>query len=267
MRMKAGEGRQKDAQAAGLVVSALAELWLERYKSGQSAEVWAEMRDLGPEIRTARFWHHASAVATETMARVSKNIDTVAARLKATGYWFAEPPSIRRQPASETAVLLDVFEARHGPMPLSLRAFYDVAGTVNLTQSNGQLVHYWPEERRRRATELEILGEYDPLVVQPLTDPMTWPGVPGVAWFFACDEFQKANYSGGANYHVLLPDADADFRIYGMADNREFFVDYLRFTFEGGGFRGQSDANEERSWKVLPGLHVTNRLAEGLLPI
>ena len=69
MQMKAGEGWQKDAQAAGFVVSALAELWLERYRSGPSAEVWAEMRDLGPEIRTARFWHHASAVATETMAR------------------------------------------------------------------------------------------------------------------------------------------------------------------------------------------------------
>jgi hypothetical protein len=267
MRIRQERAGKNDAQAAGLVVSALAELWLERYKSGQSAEVWAEMRDLGPEIRAARFWHHASAVATETMARASKNIDTVAARLKATGYWFAEPPSIRHQAASETAVGLDVFEARHGPMPLSLRAFYDVAGTVNLTQSNGQLVHYGPEERRRRATELEILGEYDPLVVQSLTDPMTWPGVPGVAWFFACDEFHKANYSGGANYHVLLPDAGADFRIYGMADNREFFVDYLRFTFEGGGFRGQSDANEERGWKVLPGLRLTNRLAEGLLPI
>lgn len=96
---------------------------------------------------------------------------------------------------------------------------------------------------------------------------MTWPGVPGAAWCFACDEFHKANYSGGANYHVLLPDAGADFRIYGMADNREFFVDYLRLTFEEGGFRGQSDANEERSWKVLPGLHLTNRLAVGLLPI
>jgi hypothetical protein len=53
MWTKAGGGWQKDAHAAGLVVSTL-ELWLERYRSGQSAEVWAEMRDLGPEIRTAR---------------------------------------------------------------------------------------------------------------------------------------------------------------------------------------------------------------------
>ena len=69
----------------------------------------------------------------------------------------------------------------------------------------------------------------------------TRPGVAGMAWFFACDEFHKADYSGGANYHVVLPDASTDFQIFGMADDSEFFVDYLRFTFEGGGFRGRSD--------------------------
>src|ERR1019366_4328004 len=216
---------------ASLAVSTGAELWLGRYQSGESAAVWAEMRDLGPEIRSERLWRHASAVATETMIR------------------------------------LNAFEARHGPMPLSLRAFYDVVGTVDLAQSTGQLIHYWPEDRRKRATELEIAGEYDPLVVEFLKDPKNWPGVAGTAWFFACDEFHKANYSGGANYHVVLPDASADFQIFGMADDSEFFVDYLRFTFEGGGFRGPSDANEERAWKVLPKLGLTKQLADGLLPI
>lgn len=244
-----------------------AELWLGRYQSGESAAVWAEMRDLGPEIRSERLWRHASAVATETMIRVGKNIDTVVARLQALGYRFAEPTLVRRPPAPETAIRLNAFEARHGPMPLSLRAFYDVVGTVDLAQSTGQLIHYWPEDRRKRATELEIAGEYDPLVVEFLKDPKNWPGVAGTAWFFACDEFHKANYSGGANYHVVLPDASADFQIFGMADDSEFFVDYLRFTFEGGGFRGPSDANEERAWKVLPKLGLTKQLADGLLPI
>ena len=64
----------------------------------------------------------------------------------------------------------------------------------------------------------------------------------------------------------MLPDESADFRIYGMADSSEFFVDYLHFTFDGG-FRGRSDANEERAWKVLPGLGLTKQLAKGLLPI
>lgn len=65
----------------------------------------------------------------------------------------------------------------------------------------------------------------------------------------------------------MLPDQSADFRVYGMADDSEFFVDYLRFTFQGGGFRGRSGANQERAWKVLPSLGLTRQLADGLLPI
>jgi hypothetical protein len=52
-----------------------------------------------------------------------------------------------------------------------------------------------------------------------------------------------------------------------MADDGEFFVDYLRATFAGGGFRGKCDADELRVWKVPPGLDLTARLADGLLPI
>src|SRR5215472_7044135 len=98
-----------------------AERWLDRYRSGESAVVWAEMRDLGPEIRSAPLWHHASAVATETMNRVAKNADTVAGRLRALGYRFADPASVRRPPTAQSTGRLDAFEARHGPVPLSLR--------------------------------------------------------------------------------------------------------------------------------------------------
>jgi len=248
-------------------VSIVPEFWLDRYRSGESVAVWGEMRDLGAQVRSEGLWGHARAVAAETMARAARNVDTVAGRLEALGYRFARPGPVRRPPTLETAAQLDAFESRYGPMPLSLRTFYEVVGTVDLTQCAGQLVHYWPEDRRETASELEIAGEYDPLVVGPLDDPKSWPDVAGTAWFFACDEFHKANYSGGANYHVVLPDDGADFRVYGMAGNSEFFIDYLRFTFKGGGFRGRSDADEERTWKVLPDLGLTKRLADGLLLI
>lgn len=248
-------------------MGSVAESWLDRYRSGNSAAVWGEMRDLGAGIRSERLWDHAQAVAAETMVRARQNIDTVVERLQALGYRFAQPAPVYWPPTPQTAAQLDAFESRHGPMPLSLRSFYEIAGTVDLTQSTAQLVQYWPEDRRKEASELEIAGEYDPLVVEPLDDPKSWPGVAGTAWFFACDEFHKANYSGGANYHVVLPDEGADFRIYGMADNSEFFVDYLRSTFAGGGFRGRSDADDERAWKMLPDLRLTRQLAHGLLPI
>jgi hypothetical protein len=59
-------------------------------------------------------------------------------------------------------------------------------------------------------------------------------------WFFlAPDECHKANYSGGENYHVALPDSAADFPIQGMSGVDELFVPYLRATLANGGFRGK----------------------------
>jgi hypothetical protein len=230
-------------------VSVAPELWLDRYRSGESAAVWGEMRDLGGGIRSGPAGGYARAVAAETMAIAAKNIDALVARLQALGYRFAHAAPVRRPPSAQTATQLDAFEARHGPMPLSLRAFYEVAGTVDLTQSATQLIQWWPQDRRAEASELEIAGEYDPLVVEPLDYPKSWPGLADRAWFFACDEFHKANYSGGANYHVVLPDDGADFRIYGMTDDSEFFVDYLRAAFKGGGFRGKSESDESEPGK------------------
>jgi hypothetical protein len=62
-------------------------------------------------------------------------------------------------------------------------------------------------------------------------------------WFFlAPDECHKANYSGGENYHVALPDSAADFPIQGMSGVDELFVPYLRATLANGGFRARSNA-------------------------
>ena len=137
---------------------------------------------------------------------------------------------------------------------------------MDLTQSWQQLVH-WHKPERESASEVEILGEYDPLVVGPLDeDAEEWADRPG--WFFlAPDEFHKANYSGGENYHVALPDPRADFPILGMYDIDELFVPYLRATFWGGGFRGRLDADERRSWKLMPDLDVTKMLAAELSQI
>lgn len=80
-------------------------------------------------------WRYASAVATETMLRVAKNIDTVAGRLRALGYRFADPAEVHRLPTRQAAARLDAFEVRHGPLPLSLRSFYDVTASTSSTTS------------------------------------------------------------------------------------------------------------------------------------
>ena len=91
-----------------------------------------------------------------------------------------------------------------------------------------------------------------------------------VYFCFAPDEFHKANYSGGENYHVWIPDPRVDFEIVGMYEIEETFVEYLRATFAYGGFRGRVETlpgDESQCRKAAPTLDVVRFLAGGLAPL
>jgi hypothetical protein len=239
--------------------------WLERYQAGEREAVWAELVVLGPSVREPYLIDQAVEVARETMARARQNIEELHWRLQKVGYEFHDPAGAYLPPAPGVRRRLDRQESKIGPIPLSLRAFYEVVGTVDFTQSRAQLVQYQRPERES-APELLYLGEYDPLVVGPLGEqPEPWSEAGH--YFLACDEFHKANYSGGENYCVALPDARADFPISGMYGIDEFFVPYLRATFTGGGFRGRIRDLGDRCVKDLPNLALTAKLADDLLPI
>jgi hypothetical protein len=239
--------------------------WLASYRAGACAEVWSAMTELGPDVRDPDLLGCAETVAAETMSRVRTNVELLVERLGAAGYELERPEEAHVPPRAALAEQIDALETRVGALPLSLRSFYEVVGTVDLTQSSGQLVQ-WHLPERSAASELQLLGEYNPLVVEALDPSDTTPG-----WFyFASDEHHKANYSGGEHYHVALPDPGADFRIqglYGVDEAGELFVSYLRATFECGGFRGTVGGDEERSWTIPPDLELTRTLAAGLQPI
>jgi hypothetical protein len=240
--------------------------WLDRYSAGEYEAVWAEMLQLGEALVSAPAYEHARAVAEETMRRARANVELLIERLRAAGYEFQYPEAVHVRPTDAEIARLDTLESELGPLPLSLRTFYELVGTVDLTQSWDQLVQWW-EERRQSASELEILGEFDPLVVEPLTLDGN-EGAYRPNWFFiAPDECHKANYSGGENYHVALPDSAADFPIQGMSGIDELFVPYLRATLANGGFRGKIECEGENCWKVEPGLELTLTLAVGLTPM
>lgn len=250
--------------------------FLERYLRGEHEQVWADLRELGPSVREDEVLEDARGVAVETMRRVRHNVEVLRRRLEEAGYRFKEPGQVHVPPEADVTVQLDRFEKRHGPLPLSLRAFYEIVGTVDFRQSWEQLVTWYDRERRPEPTApIEHLGEYDPLVVEPLICKYaTWEAAHGKrSWFLAPDECHKANYSGGMNYHVLLPDAGADFRIYGMiiAEQSlfgEHFVGYLRETFRGGGFRGTVEVRDDSVvGRKLPDLEIARYLAAGLQPI
>jgi hypothetical protein len=245
--------------------------WLERYKSGETELVWGEMLARGAAIREGALFEDAMAVARETMRRARANAETIHGRLHDIGYAFEQPAGALVPPGSQiTDDVLEV-ETTLGPLPPSLRAFYEIVGAIDFRQSFKQLVNIHEREGRTDVPEVLFLGEADPLVVHPIQEILDeLAAKPKKLYFcFAPDEFHKANYSGGENYHLNLPNLAADAPVLGMYGVDETFVEHLRVCFRFGGFRGHIECEPEgdKGWKVPPRTEIARRLAEGLLPL
>jgi hypothetical protein len=285
---------QGDLEAEERLLHALARSGdlVARYVRGEREAVWAELVALGSDVREPAVLPQAQAVARETMRRARRNVETLVARLREAGYRFQFPDEVHVPPAEDVEAELDAFEARlGGPLPLSLRAFWGVVGSVNLAQAHDQTVHDWVSPR---GGELAWLGDDDPLWVDSLEQAeedrarhaeggaSRLEDVPDdrLVFCFAPDAIHKAkrrlNYvRPGENYNVWLPAEGADFRIMGWVGEvgdvevedwqaaGEWFVENLRATFVGGGFRGRVDVDGAR----LPPRPLAQRLAAGLTPI
>jgi hypothetical protein len=164
-----------------------------------------------------------------------------------------QDPAIFEAPPKDTAKLLAKLEKMaRGPLPLSLRAWYEEAGSVSLMGSHADLN---PEMHEPAA---------DPLVVYPLAgavnmleDEEAEDGE--VLICLSPDDLHKADISGGGPYCMRLPDSGADGKFleerHGIT-----FVEYLRLSFAWGGFPGWEGAQN------IPTKEL-DYLREGLLPI
>jgi hypothetical protein len=240
-----------------------------RYRAGEHVGVWRELTALGASVREPVLIEDAWAVAEETMTRVATNIDYIIERLLNRSYQFdvypdGTAPSVtfpaHRRP--DSALLADVvdLEQRVGPIPLSLRAFWQVVGTVELI---GRAPEGWPDYT-------------DPLVVLPpeyaLSELREW-GLDGEGAFMcglAPDVLHKDNVSGGAEYAITLPNSSAD-----ATFEEEWrgigFVPYLRVAIlEWGGFPGLSKDSPQEKWRrkypCAPPPVWFNELTKNLLP-
>jgi hypothetical protein len=245
--------------------------FLERYQAGEHVPIWQDLVALGPSVRSPAYFHDAYAVATETMRRVRVNIETIHHNLIRIGYQFANPDDAFCPPPLDIAQQIADVEHWVGSLPLSLHAFYVHVGSINFMQSPAQLVHYYHPDRSF-VSDVQMLGEEDPLVVDPFSDlHSAAQSQPERLYFcFAPDEFHKADYSGGENYHVTVPNRDADFRIEGMYDIDEWFVTYLRESLRYGGFRGKVETfpkDDQLCHKSAPRLHIIEELTQGLVPM
>jgi len=202
---------------------------LERYNAGDRIGVWNDLRSIDITNCEAE----ALAVANATMERARQNVVTLIERLKQLNYEFAYEPhtSARNWRKVETKL---------GRLPLSLRAWWEIGGAVNLMGHHPEL------------TPPGILS--DPLCILP--PEVTLEDDEESECILAPDRYHKHGYSGGAPYAIGLPSPTADALVL-YEPNELYFVDYLRLCFRRGGFPGLED-NEPRDLAFL---------TEGLLDI
>ena len=209
-----------------------------------------------------------------TMAQMAKQMAEMRAQMAARAPQIAErrdafrkqaeklkgKPSLENQrvfnpPTSSTLDDLEEFEETfRGPMPMSLRAWYEQVGAVDFMGKHELL------------NPMNGPHAADPLVVFPFkesaeSDMDPEEGFDGEEFHLALapDDLHKADTSGGDPYSMKIPDAAADAPLLWEWHNTTF-VEYLRIVFAWGGFPGL-ERFTERPEKELA------YLREGLLAL
>lgn len=219
----------------------------DRYVAGEYEGVWKELVALGPSVREDPHAADALAVAYETMHRVEQNVRTLVERLTGMG---ESAPHVPPTPAAQKQVA--DFEKQFGALPLSLRAFYEVVGEVNLIGTHPAID---PPGNTVAIDPLVVYGLDEGLVEYDEGDE-DGEGEPS-AITIAPDDLHKANVSGGDAYEMAIPDLRADGELLNER-HRLFFVEYLRLCFKLGGFPGYEAVG------TIPA--ELGRLSAGLIP-
>lgn len=260
--------------------------YLDRYVGGEYEAVWTELCALGEHVRAEPVLSDAQAVAREMMRRVRLNVEMLIQRLASLGYAFAADPAnpgdapvIRGEdeslpiepPTAASLEALALLEREVGPLPLSLHAFYEVVGAVNLLgvaplppgeDAWFDLVEGDPDEEPfdgwHRGTVL------DPLMVYGVSKPFSMLGTSSssrensnsfiIVLFL--DMLLKYGIGGVGSIYTLVPAGTADAAlmfeghpinapvsiregVYSFSGGQFDFVAYLRHTIlRQGGFAG-----------------------------
>ncbi len=233
--------------------------WLERYRAGEREQVWAEMCACGALVREEPLFGAARAGARETMQRAKSNVERVVTRLRQIGYRFAFPDEAYVPAGQEAQHQIAELEMRVGTLPLSLRAWYEIVGSVNLMGAYPGLDFYSDKSGL-------VPDKYpDPLVILPIEaafDEYQNAARDDDAPFFlplAPDKFHKENVSGGSPYGIEIPSLAIDAPLENERHHTTF-VDYLQICFRWGGFPGWARYPERPDG-------ILQNLARDLLPL
>jgi hypothetical protein len=261
--------------------------YLEQYRSaGRFGDfVWSALYSEGALEEGTALWEDAYAVAREAMERARQNIEVIVEFLRRENYiFFGMPPSEDgsagepwQLPGPETPEHLQRLDALAGPLPLSLRAWWEIVGTVSLQGvfedglGEGHDPTAWPQPM---CDPLMV----DPLgyVLQQLDEGADVSREGGFLVDLSPDIYHKANQSGGAPYAVCLPDRRIDTpllnvllllpvpaeaqRPYVEVETKETFGQYIRRSFQWAGFPGFAFLPDPQMERLRP-------LLEKMLPL
>jgi hypothetical protein len=163
---------------------------------GEHETVWRDLVALGAAVREDPHVADALAVAYETMSRVEANVRTISGRLTQLGLTKTDGP-LHTPPKRSVDTQIRELEKVAGTLPISLRAFYEIVGSVDW---NGHLAGLLPSTRPKVA---------DPFVVLPIEAALETASDFADAeekWILiAADGLMKANTSGGDPYQIEVP--------------------------------------------------------------
>jgi hypothetical protein len=222
--------------------------FLERYKNGETIEVYQEIQDLGQKAFEKPYFKDVNGVLNETFERVNYNLEIIYQYLVGIGYKFRtdakytsyQPIAKPLENCEKLLEKLDKMVKPFGHVPLSFKTFYRIVGSCNFT---------WDYE----TDEYLLWGYSDAIEIFALDDlidvhiDMDWRDETKemieeegkdsrICLDFAADFYHKDNVSGGGAYTIEItkkPSIDSSVHL----DNIETtFINYLRMTFENCGF-------------------------------
>jgi hypothetical protein len=220
--------------------------WLARYEKGEHVEVWAEIGALDDQAASPALVEEAQAVARAMMKRVRTNLERIVKVLKKQRYAFDSGSPVKglAPPAPEVGEQLADLEAMcEGPLPFSLRAFYEVVGSVDLGE----------QHEAEGESDFRGFGAYDPLAILPPAMALDFLRplaereerlpealrLPPSRIFAGLDPATKAD-PGEPNdrpYRIEIAGRIADGLVI-QGNPVGSFVDYLRRAIRAGGFLG-----------------------------
>lgn len=243
--------------------------WLERYRTGDRAIVWHEIRQLGAQLDQEQR-ESAQLVCDEMARRARRNVEVLVEQLKSDGYRFhsnddRQEPEVPFYPASESAEEQAQWLVAHfGDVPMTLLSWLRIVGDVWLVGTHPA----WPEATAADPLVIDLEGSRypnDPIRRYFENDYELWleaqmesdddrdlfclPMSP--------DRLHKDNTSGGPPYGVVVPDGCVDGLWVG--ETTMPFVAYLNRVFANGGFPGRIDSRD--AWRHR------SRLAARLSPL